>query len=255
VIPLTRLIGRRLSEAAGRSRQRLRDVVVDVTEPDGVATGLLLGRSAHARFVPWRDVRLHPRTGMPTQFVDGHPRAVVTGSELLLVRDVLDSRVYDVRARRTDRVAEVWLELREGRLEVAGVEVGARAMVRRLLPIEPSDRASTAPRMLLPLSAIHLMSPGGHRAQLSSAGSPVHRLSGAGTAHLLTHLPPDAAAELARRLPEQHRRRVVQRLHPRVGDRLRQALGSGSPARRPRTRRTDGWRLFLPPEDDHKGPR
>ena len=230
-------------------------MVVDVTEPDGVATGLLLSRSAGTRFVPWRNVRLHPRTGMPTQVVGVQPWTALSGPHLLLVRDVLDSRVYDVQGRRTGRVAEVWLELREGRLEVAGVEVGVRAMLRRLLPIRLPDTASTPPRELLPLSAIHLMSPGGHRAQLSSAGSAVHRLGGAGTAHLLTHLPPGAAAEVARRLPEQHRQRVVQRLHPRVGSRLRQALGSGPPARRPRTRRTDGWRLYLPTEDDDKAPR
>lgn len=246
--PLTSWVGRPLRLGAGR-RAWVRDLVVDLAASPAEVTAVVVGDFSSRRRVDWSAVVGDPTPGRPEEESETEDGGTVRSpSEVLLVRDVLDSRVYDVGRRRTARVGEVWLDDRDGRLFVLGLDVRLGAAVERL---RRSDRRGRTPPVggLLDLSSVHLTSRHGHRAQLRSSTAPVHRLRGVDLAHLLTHLPVDSAADVARHLPTPHVQVALGHLHPHVRDRVQRALQSdGAPARTVRTRRTDGWRLYRPRE-------
>jgi hypothetical protein len=224
--------------------------VVDLSGPSAPVTAAVLGDSQGRRRVPWRQLGLHPRAALRlTGGAGGSPErgAVRLGEhEVMLVRDVLDTRVYDVPRRRVVRVGEVWLDLlADGSFTVAGLEVGLRSLLPRL----GLRRHAPAAVALLPLTQVHLTSPHGHRVQLATASSSVHTLRGADLAHLLTHLPASAAADVVRELPEPTVAPAVGHLHPHVADRLDHALHTATAAPARRWRRTAGWRLNRPPGD------
>lgn len=143
MLRLTSWIGRPLRTSAGRRRGRIRDVAVQLWPPPVRVVGLIVSTRSSRRQVPWSVLTVHPETHLPT--IDPRRATPAPGTaareehRLLLVRDVLDGRVYDVRRRRTARVAEVWLREHDQAWEVAGLEVGARATLRRL---NPRDRKS-----------------------------------------------------------------------------------------------------------------
>ena len=70
------------------------------------------------------------------------------------VRDVLDSRVYDVSRRRTARVAQVWLDVVDGRLRVLGLDVRVGAALARLRGAGSRGRTG-ATHDLLHLGSVH----------------------------------------------------------------------------------------------------
>lgn len=246
MVPLTSWLGVPLRR--GSARSRLCDVVADIGGPIPVVTGLVTGTPTKRRFVPWEQVDPDPATGTPVAIRRDQDDLRPGAHEVLLARDVLDGRVYDISRRRMVRVAEVWLDVRDGAANVAGVEVGARAALRRLRPRGlPSEVPPTSG--LLRLDDLHLTTPHGHGAQLATDSAPVHRLVNGDLAHLLTHLPTSQAADIARRTSEGRLRTVLRRLHPRVRATLLRAVDQQTGGRgTPRTRRTDGWRLY-PPKD------
>lgn len=246
--PLTSWLGRRVEAGTGRGAGAIRDLVVDLAEGHGVVTEVVVGRRRSTWRLRWADLersgdQLHLRArGAATQ----EPG---TGSSVWLVRDVLDGRVYDVERRRTARVGEVWLEQHADELEVVGLELGARVALRRVGPSRGRRSGRPAPARLVPLTRVHLMSRRGHRAQLDAPGSAVHRLDPDDLAHLMTHLPTGAAVQVARTVASDNVDQAARRLHPRVAQRLDEALRPGPQhRRRPRLRRTDGWRVFPPRE-------
>lgn len=250
MVPLTSWVGRPVVSGDGGWHGSVRDVAVDLSRPPGVVAGLLVGNLSGRRFAPWKTVSAKPSGGAGFSIADDPTLTGLPDSHVLLVRDLLDSRVYDVARRRATRVAEVWLDERGDEVVVAGVEVGARAAMLRLCP--RSRPATTAgPARLLTLADLHITTPHGHRAQLATETAAVHQLEGLDLAHLLTHLAPSQAADVARRLPDGRVRPAVTRLHPHVRRRLQRALDREHAAlRKPRTRRTAGWRLYLPRDHD-----
>lgn len=249
-LPLTALTGRPVRDVSGRRTGWVRDVVARVG-PDGVrVTGLLVGDFRDRWLVPCAEVDVLADPG--PRLVHDLPKDQRTSTpldadELLLVRDVLDCRVYVVAARGTARVGEVWLEpSADGALLVPGVEVGTRVVLRRLGLQRWRGRPPDEP--LLPLSAVHLVSGRGHIVQLSSGMSPVPGLPAHDLAHLLTHLSARAAVDVVRRVPAARSRAAVEHLHPRVRAHLGRAIDD-RPASARRYRRTAGWRVDRPPDE------
>jgi sporulation protein YlmC with PRC-barrel domain len=255
-LSLSALVGRPVT-ASTRSRVGwLRDLVVDLGSPSTSVSAAVLGDFRDRWRVPWTDLAVEPPgtlrlTGGAGVRSEQDPPTLVEHEhehehELMLVRDVLDTRVYDVSGRRTTRVGDVWLDLQpDGSLVVAGLEVGAEVLLRRLGLRRQNARAVR----LVPLSRVHLTSPHGHRVQLVTPSSSVHALGDADLAHLLTHLPTSAAADLVRQLPDDEVSQAVEHLHPQVVSRLDHALDADAGPRR-RWRRTAGWRLYRPRDDD-----
>ncbi len=254
---LTSLVGRRVLSASGRRVGWVRDLVADLGVSPALVTGLVVG-DFHGRWtVPWdavtagtadvlrcTDVYAVPPApaAPPTQ-----PEPCLDTHQLMLVRDVLDSRVYWVTSRRSARVGDVWLgQLPDGRLEVAGLEVGTGVVLARLglRPRHDFEESET----VVPLSDVHLTSARGHQVQLATPTSPVHRLDAHELAHLLTHLPVTSAADVVRHLPAERANAAAKHLHPHVLSRLGHALSGRTSLRHRRVRRTAGWRLNRPEE-------
>ena len=253
-LPLTALTGRPVRDVSGRRTGWVRDVVARIGADGTSVTGLLVGDFRDRWLVPCAEVDVLDPSGprlvhdLPA---DQRTSSPLEADELLLVRDVLDCRVYVVSARGSARVGEVWLEgSADGALSVTGVEVGTRVVLRRLGPQRWRDRAPDKP--LLPLSEVHLVSGRGHIVQLSSGLSPVPHLAPHDLAHLLTHLPARAAVDVVRRVPAASSRAALEHLHPRVRKHLGRALDGRTPSER-RYRRTAGWRADRPRDERQAG--
>lgn len=114
--------------------------------------------------------------------------------ELLLCRDVLDTRIVDVIGQRLARVADVVLRRRpDGRLVVVAVEVGFGAVLRRLGLTRMAARSNTD---AVAWTDLHLTSARGHVAQLNTPRSAVHRLDSRALAGLVSRLNVSAAADV-----------------------------------------------------------
>jgi hypothetical protein len=219
--------------------------VADLSCAPASVTRVVLGDFQGRWAVPWSDITLVTpdslRMADDTVGAAREPLAL-SPHEVMLVRDVLDTRVYDVRRRRSVRVGDVWLDQGDdGALSVAGLEVGSEVFLRRL-----GVRRRVVPSRPLPLSEVHLTSLNGHRVQLATPSSSVHGLAGPDLAHLLTHIPMSSAVDVVRHLPAGSVSQAVEHLHPHVVDRLRHALDGGATAPSRRLRRTAGWRTYRP---------
>ena len=251
LLSLSALLGRAVATPSGRRIPRVRDLIVDLSVSPVTVTAVVVGDRQGRWRVPAWQVRLTPSRSL---LVDGEASAPfevqrglphLSAHELMLARDVLDTRVYDVPGRGTVRVGDVWLEQdSRDRLVVAGLEVGARVVLRRLG--RRSHRRSTGTVGLLSLSEVHLTSPRGHQVQLATPTSSVHDLDATELAHLLTHLPMSSAADVVRELPDEVVAGAAGHLHPHVLRRLRHVLGGDEPAIPRRIARTAGWRLNRP---------
>jgi hypothetical protein len=229
-------------DGTGHRVGRLRDLVVDLSFSPARVTAVVVGDHQGRWRVPWPAVTLEASSVWLAAATAAREVPAPGPHELLLVRDVLDTRVYDMPGQRAERVGDVWLDhLPDGSAVVAGLEVGPAVLLRRL----GLGRWVPGPVQLRQLSQVHLTSAHGHRVQLATPGSSVHSLSGEDLAQLLTHLPVTAAADVVRHLPDGTVSQAVDQLHPHVHSRLRHALGGGTgPGRR--FRRTAGWRLYRP---------
>lgn len=254
---LTSLVGRRVLSASARRVGWVRDLVADLGVTPALVTGVVVG-DFHGRWtIPWTAVTTDAAGEL--RCADEHavpptpptppeqPEPALEAHQLMLVRDVLDSRVYRVSGRRSARVGDVWLgHLPDGRLEVAGLEVGTGVVLGRL-GLRPRHVFEESPAVL-PLSDVHLTSARGHQVQLATPTAPVHHLDAHELAHLLTHLPVTSAADVVRHLPEERAIAAAKHLHPHVLSRLAHALGGRPSLRHRRVRRTAGWRLNRPEE-------
>lgn len=125
--------------------------------------------------------------------VDGPPGETEPGPGLFLGRDVLDTQVVDTTGRRLARVADVDLSWEDGALRVIAVDVGWRAILRRLGLHRLARHAS---RDAIDWAAVHLASGPGHPLQLASPSAAVHRLDPTELAELLARLPAVRAGEV-----------------------------------------------------------
>jgi hypothetical protein len=244
VVPLTALTGVPVRDATGRRTGWVRDVVARVSARGAQVTGLVVGDLRGRWVVPWSDLdvsRLDHLTLTRAVARELRQSIPLETDELLLVRDMLDCRVYVASQRQTARVGEVWLEPSEQTtLSVAGVEVGLGVAMRRLGP----RRQRSVPGMrLLRLDEVHLVSSRGHLVQLTTNTSPAQHLAPPDLAHLLTQLPSRLAVDVLRGVPTTRSKAAVEHLHPRVRSHLvRAEQGRRKPRRKPRRRfrRTTG---------------
>jgi len=147
---LSELLGNPVRDAEGQSAGRLHDIVacIDGADPPRIV-GLLLRRKRAQLFLPVAAVeRLDVRAvvvaspATPLAPFERRPR------EVLLGRDVMDSQVISLAEPRVVRVNDVVLAGDGADWRVSGVDIGARALLRRVLPraLRPhGGRARTIP--------------------------------------------------------------------------------------------------------------
>ncbi|MBX5470500.1 MAG: PRC-barrel domain-containing protein [Thermoleophilaceae bacterium] len=211
---LSDLLGRWVSDAAGRELGRLRDLAVSPGR-GGEVVGVLVRRRGRP------DLRL-PSSAVES-IGDGGivvretARAGQPGEWLLLGRDVLDAQVIDVSRRRLARVGDVLLTADPPPLRVDQVDVGLGAVARRLGLRRLSRRL---PDDVVAWRDLHLASGVGHALQLATPDATVH------------HLGADELAEVVARLPRERGRALLARVGRDPAERVRSRL-----RRRPRRRR------------------
>lgn len=228
---LSDLLGSDVRSAEGDVLGHLVDLTIEVGEHHPAVRRLAIGRRRRIRAgVSWDavvsfehdDIRLSiPRADVPAlAFGSG-----LTGRELLLARDVLDTQIVDVAGKRMARVSDVLLARSEEIVRVAAVEVGAAGVWRRL----GLDRmAERTPEQAVDWADLHLTSARGHALQLSTPGSGVHRLAAAELASVVAHLPTVKAAQVLDAVSPAAAASALSASHPRVGARLLHAVSRGT---------------------------
>jgi sporulation protein YlmC with PRC-barrel domain len=277
VLVLSRASGRQVRAADGRVVGRLHDLTARLGAEHPVVYRLAVGtRRRLTHLVPWSAVAAFEPAGVRLRdigpmdpFVIGPGDLLLEKDELLLGRDVLDTQIVDVVGHRLARVSDVLMtRLDDGRLEVAAVEIGSRAVLRRLGLGPIGDRL---PVRAVDWDDLHLTSARGHNVHLATTTGAVHQLDAQGLAELLTQLDLTSATEVVRMVGPRRAADAVARSHPRVGesivlalepvdaskmidelpaeshDQYRDVVSSRSPVTRRRFRRLRGWRRNRPP--------
>ena len=167
LISLAALVGTEVTDPLDQSIGRVRDVVVRWTRRGSypamtavvVRTGerdVLIG----ARWVEVSapgSVRLRATRAYATQ-VERHP------ADVALAHDVLDNQVVDSAGVDIVRPADIYLTAVDGRIEAVGIEVGMRALLRRLGP--KALRSRVRPGQVIDWASIAAFAParadGGH---------------------------------------------------------------------------------------------
>ncbi len=274
---LTRETGQPVRASDGSLVGDLRDLSVRVDGDHPAAYRLAVGtRRRTTHLIPWSAVASFEHSLVLVRDVGDLGRfAVAAGplplepGELLLRRDVLDTQVVDVVGHHLARVSDVLLtRVPDRRLEVAAVDVGVGAVLRRLGLARLGERI---PERALDWRDLHLTSDRGHRVQLATPAAAVHRLDARALAELLTRLDVESATDVMLAVGTERTAGAVARAHPDVAGRLlralepgvagevletlpeesarryRDALSARSPLTRRRFRRHLGWRVQRPP--------
>lgn len=225
---LSRLIGQPAVGRDGRPVGRLADLTVRLDENgsphlvDRLVLRLPGGRMA---LLPRQAVdAIHVGRLVVTTEPDGFdPKDLADAlgaGEILLKRDVLDTQVVDIVGQRLARVADVVLaRTRSGRLELLGVEVGFSGVLRRL-----GLRTAPAAQDVVAWPDLHLTSERGHKVQLSTPRSAVHRLNARTLAALVSRVDTDSATEILAAEEPAMAAEAVRAAHPAVGERLLRAM-------------------------------
>ena len=221
---LTDLAGAAVTGAGGEHLGRVADVLAVLSGEHPSVSALLVRPRGGARGV---------RVRVPLSMVGELGRhGVVIGDslpdrgaqhpdELALERDVLDVQIVDVDRRRVARVGEVVLAWAGDELHVVAVDVGWRAILRRLGLRRLADRAD---RDAIDWAALHVASGRAHALQLAHPAAAIQRLDGGGLAELVARIPRASGAELLRELPADRASAALATVHPDLGADLVEAL-------------------------------
>jgi sporulation protein YlmC with PRC-barrel domain len=187
VLRLSEFLGARVVDTEGLALGRLVDVVVRL-EPHPRAVRLRIRRGLRrAAETDWEDVAAVDDEGARVRPGTKTAPATLADHELLLARHVLDAQIVDLTGKCRTRVGDVELSTENGVLSVAGVEVGAAPLLRRLgLSFLVREAEATSIRW----ADLRLTSERGRRVQLAVvASAPTASVS---HAELLHSLVPEA---------------------------------------------------------------
>ena len=204
-------------------------IAINSGEHHPLVSRVLVGPRSDARLVDQHDLSRFDEVAISTA-PDARPvpipreygAIVLRDDELLLCRDVLDAQVVDLDGHRVARVADVVLERREdGRLRVAGVDVGVGRVLSRLGLRSTGERRG---EQFIDWHDLHLTSPRGHDVQLAAPRSAVHRLDAIDLARLLERLDVESGVEVLSAVPPEHAAAAIVSIHHHVGERLLRTL-------------------------------
>lgn len=227
---LSRLIGRDVRGPDQRPVGRLTDLTVRLDADDvrpRVHRLVVTSRGVLA-LLPWDavaglqagQVTLH--TADMQAFRVGGLGEALEPAEILLRRDVLDTQIVDVVGMRLARVADVVLTRTPGGgLDVAGVEVGFGAVLRRL---GLAAAAGAHRNDIVALTNLHLTSERGHTVQLSTPRAAVHRVGPRELAALVSRVDTDAAGEILGTREPEVAAEALRAADPEISERVLRAM-------------------------------
>jgi magnesium transporter len=132
---LTSIVDQPVEGKTGEPIGRIEDVIVRMSDDRYPPISGLVVRDGRRRFFVSATLlqRLNGSARLSSSTVDLQPFTRRAG-EVLLRRDVLDHQLIDITGRRIVRVNDVQLTEIEGGYRVVGVDISARALLRRLGP-------------------------------------------------------------------------------------------------------------------------
>ncbi len=134
---LSQLIGQTILDKQNEKIASIKDVIVRIgTQTYPPVSGLVARASGRDFFISISQIQSLDERGakLATYSVNLQPFARRDG-EVLLGKDVLDKQLVDLNGRRVIRVNDLQLARADGEYFLAGVDVGAQALLRRLAPI------------------------------------------------------------------------------------------------------------------------
>lgn len=179
LISLAALIGTDVKDSLGTTVGRLDDVVVRWTKSEShpAVTSIVIHTGKSKLVVGARWVTVEPPRAVRLRSSAAYTRAAERhAGDVALAHDVLDRQVVDVAGVQCVRPADVYLATVRGRVELVGLEVGARALLRRLGPAR--FRARYRPEKVIDWATIRAFTP----ARADGAPSRGRRSDLAGTA-------------------------------------------------------------------------
>lgn len=136
---LSSLLGKPILDKQDETIASIKDIIVRLGgEPHPPVIGLVARAGRRDFFIPIANIsRLDARGAKLSSYsVNLQPFARRDG-EILLGKDVLDKQLVDLNGRRIIRVNDIQLAQSDGEYVLAGVDIGAQAILRRLLPVKP----------------------------------------------------------------------------------------------------------------------
>lgn len=225
-VALTDIRGRRVADAEGRDAGRVADLLVHLRDKHPRVRQVLLSGRHGDTAVDAADI--DGLTGDRPRLRPAAVRRAPDGDLLRLARDVLDAQVFDVGGRRMSRVADVVLVPDGDGLRVAGVDMGGRAVARRL---GLGRLAGPSREQPVDWASVHLTSRQGHTMELDAASERLTRLPAAALAGLVATLPTERAAAVLGAVGTERAADAVGRQRPGHGGRLLHAVGAEHAAR------------------------
>jgi magnesium transporter len=226
VLALTDYLGQDVFDRADVRVGKLVDLAARLGGPAPHVTRTLVRiERRRVTAVPWQDVAGFERSGVTLRLAAGEvdPAGETAADELRLMRDVVDTQIVDVHGRHFLRVADVELERSDGELVVAGVDVGAASLLRRLGLRRLARRLRGRS---VPWRDLYAASPAAHAIQLRVDRERVARLGPAGLAQVVGVLPPARGAELLSAVDSRLAAGAVSGTRPEIGGQVVAELGS-----------------------------
>jgi len=137
LISLAALVGTPVKDSSGATVARLRDVVVRWTAASAypAVTAVVVRASRHDVVIGARWIEVSPPCTVRLVSAAAYARSAQRRQgEVALAHDVLDRQIVGADGVEALRPSDVYLASVDGRLELVGIEIGPRALLRRLGP-------------------------------------------------------------------------------------------------------------------------
>lgn len=137
LISLAALVGSEVRDSLDKPVGALRDVIVHWTSatPHPAVKAIVVGSGRHDVIIGERWVEMAAPATVRLRSAAVYARALERHpADVALAHDVLDRQLVDTDGMQLVRPADIYLVEIDGRIEVAGIEVGMGALVRRVGP-------------------------------------------------------------------------------------------------------------------------
>ncbi|MDP9371777.1 MAG: CBS domain-containing protein [Chloroflexota bacterium] len=139
---LSSVIGKPILDRQGERLGTVKDLIARLgQDPYPPVTGIVARTQGRDVFLPRERIAELGAAGARLASAEINlQRFARRDNEVLLARDVLDRQLIDVNGRRVIRVNDLQLATIDGEYRLVGVDVGGRALLRRLAPARLSRR-------------------------------------------------------------------------------------------------------------------
>ncbi len=203
LIPISEIIGGGIVERRGDRIARVKDLVARMQE--GVypqITGIVSRAGGREFFIPMARVsEMGPGPVTLSSSALDVERFQRRDGEILLVKDLLDHQVIDVRGSRVVRVNDIYISKTAAGYRVVALDTGGQAIVRRLLP--NSMRSRFESRSLTDWREIEYLASDTPAVRLKTRHAQLRKLRPQQLARILAALSKQEGAEVLSSLDEE----------------------------------------------------